>query len=241
MAKSFSMRHLYRELSESSPPSFVRDDSLMIWENESGSDKVIFVFGGGGLLAFLMFAELHVSLKEMGCHIVYLLDRHSGFFMKSKRWPTPAILLSELKGVADRLGVKKIYAMGSSSGGYAALRYGADLGAIRVLTFNPLVTPATTSVSTTQRFFKNISEQDAVFIANIDDYYRSNTRQPNVDIVYGAGSDPDRIAAEALAEFESVQLHPLDGCNNHAALTWVNANGDLQPYLDNFLAHPNEN
>lgn len=236
IAQSVSMSDTYRELSASSQATTVQDDTLMIWENERGSDKIVYVFGGGGLRAFLMIASMHRSLKKQGCHIVYLVDRHSGFFLKSERWPKISALRDELLDLATQIGATKRYTLGISSGGYAALRLGLDLEADRILAFSPLVTPATNAFPATRKFFRSLCDDDANFIPNIDDYYQTRSALPPAIIVYGEGSDRDRQSAEQLEMFNSVQLRSVDGCNNHGSLKWLMERSEFDPFLDDLFA-----
>ena len=176
-----------------------------------GATTALFAFTGrfGGL--GLPMALVHRWLALTGAHVVYLRDPSQTSFCSGV--PTlgrdVAQSVTALHLIAADLGATDLACYGNSSGGYAALLYGLDLQARRVLAVG-----AWTDLSP----HIAVRIKDRVnWTAGLDlrPLYLAAPRRPTVRLVYGADNPDDRANARHLAGVESVTLHGVAGWQGH--------------------------
>jgi hypothetical protein len=151
---------------------------------------------------------------------------------------------SDIESTADaiaehacRMQAGRLFVIGNSAGGYAAIRYGARLAADGIAVFG-----APTNASTS--FLQSIGDERAGLLA------RRLERSPHrdwldlrsvlidsgsvspIDLYYGAGMPQDRSHARHLAGLPGVALHEDRDCASHAILSWMIADRRFDSALD---------
>ena len=120
-----------------SDTDYAMPDGVLVRSHDGAEDAlVVFTPHDGDF--WISINLLHHYLRVSPWHIVYLRDAKACFHMAGVNGlgaDYPACIAG-LKGLLSGLGVRNTYCMGGSVGGYAALRYGLDLGAQSVLAFS---------------------------------------------------------------------------------------------------------
>jgi len=138
-----------------------------------------------------------------------------------------AATVAGLRELLARLGAPDLYCLGTSSGGDAAMRYGLDLGASRVLAFSPYIGLTRSNL---------INEALPDMAVGVADLYRRAGCTPEVTVVFGEDSEPDRIASTDFSDLPGIRLHPLAGYGRHDVIPELIATGRLEPLLADLLA-----
>ncbi len=213
------------------------ENGIIKWSPATPSDTVIFVFTGMAQNFYFALPFFHKFLGTLGCHIVYLKDSDTGFFLRGESPNGPSELEHILRGVRDDLGAIRCYTLGSSSGGYAAVRFGIALGADGILAFSiPTVSPADVRLANVQMMFQGLQrdfpdeEFDLVqFCANAGDI-------PPITLAFGEKCVRDRTAAEKLAGFPQVRLQMAPGSSAHPCIKAFVANGSFFPMIERMIS-----
>lgn len=236
VARSVSMMITHKDLSAANPDiSDSNSNAILPWRCKNGSEKIIFAFTGFAGRLSLTLTTIHLTLRQFGCHIVYLTDTDGQFYIRGSEWNTPGELCDLLRNIAREFGATRYFTLGSSSGGYGALRYGLDLGAEAVLAYSPLITPEINGWAATRKTLGQFRKNIPGFEPNLDVHFANSKTHPKVTIAYGAQCDGDRISAELMKNLPNVTLAPADGLAHHASLRWNYSQGLFVPQIRNLL------
>jgi pimeloyl-ACP methyl ester carboxylesterase len=143
-----------------------------------------------------------------------------------------------LQRIADEVGGRRIYALGVSMGGYAALYYGLQLGAEGVLNlagatdFTPSFVESLEPVAPEYHGLRQVAPD---YTVNLRDAYACATHRPHVIIAYSAGNPRDRQQAERMAGLPNVELVAVDYAQ-HNVLDPLIRNGEFLPLLQRLLS-----
>jgi len=175
----------------------------------AGAACVLFAFTGlRGALGMELWM-MHRWFGLLGVHVVYLRDWQSQGFNDgiAELAGNYDDTLDALATVVERLEARHVICYGNSLGGYAALRYGLDLGASGVLVFGA---PTDLSASST------VVRQGGVRTGpNLRFLYEAALRSPTVRLVYGADHERDAREAVNFAGLPNVTLEPAPGFAAH--------------------------
>lgn len=197
-----------------------------------GAEETLLVFVTGGTGAWVTLSLLHHCIRSYPVNILYVLAESGLFHMAGLNGlgaDYPASLAS-LGCLIDRLGTRRTYCIGSSSAGYAALRFALDLRASGVMSFSgpTSIDPAQVSPSGRRWIDRLISvaPQMAVDLAPL---YRSADVRPRTLLCYGTSHPKDVRHARRLAEIDGVRLYPIEGYAKHDTLAYfiINQKFDL--------------
>ncbi len=103
-----------------------------------GADTTIVIFGGIDFgLSSLPFGYVDALLSSYRANVVYLRDFAFRAYFEgiSSLAPTAEQTLDRLREILERLGTRRLITIGYSVGGFAAIRYGAQLGAQAAISF----------------------------------------------------------------------------------------------------------
>ncbi|MGO1121238.1 alpha/beta fold hydrolase [Rhodovibrionaceae bacterium A322] len=234
VAESFSMLTTYNDLVGPDPGN-TEISTIQPWFCSTETDTVIFVFNGGGEQVTLALSALHLELRKLGRHLVYISDLNESFYLTGRDWRDPDELCQKLHALAAELGADRYYMLGFSSGGYGALRYGAAMNAEAVLALSPVTVPEKLNSAWIREPLLDLRGSKADFVPDLDEYLASLPVVPRCTIWYGADCEKDKVAAEALAGFPTVELAPIDGLATHSSLNWFIRKRQLGRLLEGFL------
>jgi len=146
--------------------------------------------------------------------------------------------LAALRRIAEEVGGRRLYALGVSLGGYAALHYGLQLGAEGVLNlagatdFTPSFVESLEPVSPE---YLGVCRVAPDYTVNLRETYAGDPRRPHVIIAYSAGNPRDRQQAERMAGLPNVELVAVDYAQ-HNVLDPLIRNGEFLPLLQRLLS-----
>jgi pimeloyl-ACP methyl ester carboxylesterase len=205
-----------------------------------GCDAVLLCFcAREGTLGFpLNF--VHEWLGRLPVSLIYIKDFRDlyGALGYTALGHDRASSVVALRQLARDLGGKRIYALGVSLGGYAALYYGLQVGAEAVLSlcgatdltpdFNEVFEPASP-------FHSNLLVQAPDYARNLQDVYAAAKRRPRVLMVFSTGHVRDRKHAEQMAALPDVELVPIGDSSLHNVLQPLIRRGQFFPLLSRLL------
>jgi len=158
---------------------------------------------------------IHQWLGRLPVSLVYLKDLRNlaggcGF---PTLGPDRQAAVAALQRIIRKLRGKRVYTLGVSLGGFAALHYGLALGADAVLNMAGATdfTPEfVASAGTVPPEYLEIQRLAPDYAVNLRDSYESATRRPRALIAYSAGHPRDRIQAERMAGLREVEVIAVD-------------------------------
>jgi hypothetical protein len=215
------------------------DTGLLVW-SRAGTDKVVLIFshvagGFGPLRTVASTAIVHRAIEQVAASIVYVRDPSGGLNLAGVRGLAPDYegCVVALRALCARKGWRHVYTMGPSSGGYAALRYGLDLGARGVLSMSGFVHLEPPVAPVLQPFYKRAPHM-AVDLLPL---YRAHPSPPRVMMCYGEKHERDAASARRMAELPGTELIAAPDFDDHSTLIWAIAERTLQPLVGRLIAN----
>jgi hypothetical protein len=202
--------------------------------------RVVIVFYGVGSGCWVLAPALKRYLKPLGCHLVFVRDaRKIGHLGGIEGLGHDyASSLAALRTLVERLGAFEIATMGMSLGGYAALRYGLDLGADRVLGLGAYTNVTPGQVETTgDDALTRIARAVPSMAIDLLPLYAGAERPPRVALWYGADHKGDRQQAERFSAVQGVELRALAELGEHDVLRQMMSSGQIRS-VTAWLADP---
>lgn len=225
------------------------------------ADVSVFVFSGLDVLfAGMARFEFQKLFGEIGqdFNLVFFRDVSRTTYHLTPDGETGGLEfhLAELIRVKKELGASYNVAIGSSTGGGAALYGGINADLDHVIAFGPMVThEAYTNASMRFRAVFNLKKLfhepmgyfellavsiaagvlafklrrrigEENFVTPLEDFATS-TRRPRTTVIYGRECPPDVYHAEALAQFPEVNTIPLE-TGRHNSPAWLKERGRLE-------------
>jgi len=226
---------LERYEADPNTPDFTSEAGVML-ARRPNARKVIFVFTGAAKQVWISIHLLHQVLPKDDCHVVYLRDHMGLCYLKGVDGlgDTYHATLDGMQALIRSLGDPAVYCMGSSGGGYGALRYGLDLGAEAVLAFSPSTDTDNLEAYLADLALENIFGSSDVAV-DIRRAYGSAATPPRVDLVFGERHEKDAEASRRLGDLPMVTLHPVAGYEHHDVVSQVIATGMFGGLLDRLL------
>jgi hypothetical protein len=197
-----------------------------------GAEETLVVFVSSAAVPLLTVSLLHHCIRSYPVNILYVRTAAGLFHMAGLNGlgaDYPASLES-LGCLIDRLGGRRTYCIGGSSGGYAALRFALDLRASGVMSFSGPTTIDPGQLGPDGRYWIDrlirAAPQMAIDLAPL---YRSADVRPRVVLCYGTSHPGDFRHAKRLAEIDGVRLYAIEGYAEHDTLAYfiINQKFDL--------------
>lgn len=202
--------------------------------------RAIIVFFGVGSGFWVLAPVLRRYLGSLGCHLVFVRDsRKIGHLAGIEGLGCDyGASVDALRTLLARLGATELSMMGMSLGGYAALRYGLDLGADRVLGLGAYTNVTPGEVDTDGRdALTRIARAVPGMAVDLRPLYARAVSPPRVALWYGADHNGDRCQAERFAGVGRVELHPVEALGDHDVLRQMMSSGQVRSVVP-WLVHP---
>jgi hypothetical protein len=180
--------------------------------------QVLIAFGGASEVFWLPpeFQELS------NCHLVVLRDARRLFHLAGVEGlgATYEDCLEGLKKIVADLGATKVFMIGSSSGGYAALRYAQDFEGVRgVLAISPITGhPNMAEEAPKHPALRSILRTKPDMFVDLVPLYEQHPNPPKVTVVWGEKHATDNEQAVRMGALPNVTLEPLQGVAHHPVL-----------------------
>lgn len=184
------------------------------------SKQVLIAFGG----ASEAFWAPPQFLDLTGCHLIVLRDARRLFHLAGVQGlgANYAECLEGLKRLVAELGATKVFMTGSSSGAFAALRYGLDYPDARgVLAISPITgSDASDMAKSGDRFpaLRPILRTQPDMFVDMLPLYQEHPNPPKVIIVWGEKHAVDNEQATRMGVLPNVTLEPMRGVAHHPVL-----------------------
>ena len=196
--------------------------------------SALITFGGnaGGLLIPTAIRELRRT------HVIAVTDRRRCFGMcgLDQLGDTYEECLGSFRALLAELRVTMVHVVGVSAGGYAALRFGLDLGASGVLGLGiPTTLNLADDPGKTLRDYPALTalyrkrREMGVDAARL---YAETFPRPRVLLAYSPKHLRDAWHAKRMSEIRGVELHEIHGDAGHRLLRWLDNTDGLEPYLE---------
>ncbi len=149
-----------------------------------------------------------------------------------------------LRGMLHDMGFTRLYAFGNCAGASAAIRYGIDLKAERIIAFDVLSHISDHAVATFEHghtFMRNrFSARFSLETADLRPFLQTRKSDAPISLFYYGGNELKRAHAERLGDIHGVYLHSLDCPRNQGLLRrFVLSNENFSQWLADILAvHP---
>ena len=206
----------------------------------SSTGTTILVFCGFGGIPMTAIGIIDAFCAEAGAAAAYARDTSHRFFLNGipELGTDVASSLEALKDHLDRLGTKRLVAVGSSVGGFAAMRYGPALGAQAIVCLSTPTTGASEDVRAMgdERGIIASAQLEHEFGAaalDIAPQLEAHARKvpEGVHLWFGADEAVDAAHARRVARCEGVHLHPLEGYGHHPIVSELIRRGLLAEAL----------
>ena len=181
----------------------------------SNCDNVLLCFCAGKGTLGLPVNFIHQWLGRLPTSLVYIKDFRdlSGGCGFPTLGPDRASAIAAFRRIANELGGKRIYTLGVSFGGYAALYYGLELQAISVLCLGGATDNTPEFVNTqgpVPPAYLRLWEHAPDYAKSLRETCESALHTTRILIAYSAGYPRDRQQAERLAGLPNVELVQVD-------------------------------
>lgn len=217
-----------------------------------GADTTLVVFAGlMGRLSYLPFSCVDAMFADRGVNIVFLRDRYACGYLRGVAGlgSSEPETLERLTDILRDLGTAKLITLGASMGGYAAMRYGAQLRAGAAISLDGPTT--IDSVPGTETVESGVSPRFDGFMRMIRTALSREldgkpslaaclAEAPSTQVYhcYGADYPQEAIAAERLGDFANVHLMPVAGVADHYVGLHMIARGELDLLCAKLLDTP---
>lgn len=203
----------------------------------AGANTGVMVFTGASDQCDLPLAVFDRYLAALGITAFYLKDFERLLYLNGVRslGTSRTATLAALRQMQDLLAVERWCTIGSSDGGYAAIRYGVALGVERILCFDAPTHWAPDFDEfpvLSRRLAARFSRQDI----DLKAYLATEQYSSEIVMCYGDKSPRDRAHASHLSGCKGVTLHPEPEVSDHGVLRWLALNKDLLAMLRGLLA-----
>jgi hypothetical protein len=204
-------------------------------------DSVLLCFCAAQGTLGLPLNFVHQWLGRLPVNLVYIKDFRglSGALGFPSLAPDRPASIIALRRIVEELGAKRIYALGVSIGGYAAMYYGLQLGAAGVLNLagaTDLTFDFVSRLGSVPLVHVNLLRLAPDYAMNLRDSYASARQRPHVLIAFNAGFSRDREQAERMAGLLNVELIAVDGAAKHNVVDSLIRQGKFLDLLHRLLA-----
>jgi acyl carrier protein len=219
-----------------------RDDptrDVQIVKRENADTALLLFCGRAHSLGMPLMAS-HRWLGLLPASLVYLRDFERSHYLAGVRslGANREETLRSLRDLVRSLGAQRILCYGNSGGVFAALQYGLELGADRVLAISGM-TNLSVEFNAHLRHARSTSRLDKVFPdapKDLRQQYSAAERTPRVLLSYGEHNWDDRLHAEHLRGVPGVTLRPIDDFASHNPTMELVRRRQFQDLLDWLVA-----
>lgn len=211
-----------------------------LWVVPAGSHRTVLVFPGRFSHMWVSVYLLQRLLEPHGVNVIHVFDPLDAFYLGGIGGMGHDLRAAQdiLRRLAANIGTRQLYCFGQSSGGYAALRYGLELGATAILAFSPMVFQprrprwlAHIHAKTGRRF-----DPDDIDLRPLYRRYEEEGRSaPRTTIFCGDSNQADMRSAAELTGFAGVKHFTLPGISAHDIIPNLLHSQLFRPVLTRFF------
>lgn len=236
----------------------VHDDNFWRQGNQSVADRTsdlmvakvpcaraTVIVTSGVFFGYMPMQMIDAFLAPLGVNRVYLRDFNKRAYCRGIQslGPDEPTSLAALAALLDDLGPRRRITIGSSLGGYGALRIGARLGVEAAVSLSGPSDPRLSyadlrpSIWNTAWFAKLVLDRDPSLMTDLVPILSApQSAATRILQYYPAGNASDCGQALRLDGLPRVSLRPLEGVGHHVVANRMMADGSLAALLDDLLA-----
>lgn len=206
-----------------------------------GAQTAVLVFTGGADGMAMPLSIFDRYLAALNVTTIYLKDFNRLAYLAGIRsLGGYRETLAALRSLLENLGITRLTAIGNCDGASAAIRYGIELGADRILAFGPSThfTDGSLSKLDQSRNFKQVrlAKTVAPEMTDLKPFLESATHHPQIEIFFKEEDTRENSHALRISHIQNVRLHPQKGVSHHsppqrAALSTENFSDALRTWL----------
>ena len=225
----------WETLDGGAPGASTEASGALLWLRP-GTSRVVLAFstlrGNFGMLkgwgsVFLV----HRFLAAFPVNIVYLRDETACLSLAGNRafGEDYGACVAGIRALCEARGWRDAWALGLSSGGFPALRYGLDLGLRGVLSFSG-PTDLTPGPGLAKRHpdERALAEKAPHMAVDLLPLMRAAARRPRMLLCYGEGNAYDAAQAQRFAGLAETELVPFAGFAGHSTFMEAGRLGQLR-------------
>ncbi len=213
-----------------------------VMRRQEGTDCAAIVFTGiDGGFGGVPTDVVQALLVQQGVSAIYLFDPNRLIHLAGNAELGRDYMetLRSLRRTLDEWGVRRLTTIGASAGGYAAMRYGLDLGAQRVLCFGSPTTMERDVLLAEGRgrtIMDRLETYASDMIGPLRPRLEAADARPQIDLYFGAGMALDRSQAEAIADLDEVRLFAIPDLDRHTVVDELLLGGELPGIFEGAFA-----
>jgi hypothetical protein len=204
--------------------------------------KAIIVFTGIDPRIWLSLMMLHMFLKRLDTHIIYLTDHRQLIFIDGLETVAPGYdgLRDALAATLDDLGADEVHVLANSAGGFVGLRCAMELKARSFLGLSIRTDLSENSPIPVGEFFRRPYLRRAAphMMVDLKPMLRASPWPERVILYSGDGNPVDRPHAEHLADLPNVEVNLLPNHVQHDVVSALLIRGDFEAVLRDFVDGP---
>ena len=230
------------ELQSLTPSKSLNKPYEVLVRRRAGAKRVIVVFTGVALRFWLSLNALHLFLRKLNAHVIYLSD-HSGTMYLNGLTSIGPGYQSMLKMLKEQLGLldpHEIYVLATSVGGFVGLRAAMDLQAecFAGMSIRTTLAPSSsTPISTVEQYAIQACKYPEMLV-DLRPLVEACEYPRRIQLYCGDHSNLDLAHAHNLAEIPRVEINYLEWYKRHDAISGLIARGEFERMLQRFIEAP---
>jgi tetratricopeptide (TPR) repeat protein len=209
---------------------------------EKDADTALFIFTGGNDAISMPLLIFDRYLATLNLTAIYLKDfKRLRYLLGIESLSADYQgTLSALRDMLSRLGAKRLCTMGNCEGGFAAIRYGVELGADRIVTFGaPTYSPddELTKLEQARNFMRNrLAAKVPADMVDLKPFLATREYKAQIEFFYENEDPRDCIHASHLSGLPGVTLHSQPGLNHGMLRRLAFSHEDFRGMLGKLLS-----
>lgn len=216
------------------------DGSELLVAPRQGTETVMLVFTGLANRAGISVRLLDAYLATLNISVIYLRDNTRLLFNDGIESVADSYegTLETIKQRIKELGAKKIICFGNSGGGFAAIRYGIDLNAEKIIGINGVTNVCRDFMIADGRakIVINRMQKYPEKYKNLKLYIEENPEYTgSITMYYSELVGHDKLQTLNLEGVAGVELRPIVGNGSHDLLGDLEEKGQLMEFLSEMI------
>ena len=188
------------------------------------AEVALLVFAGSNDAVSLPLQLFDRYMAALDVTAIYLKDFNRLRFLTGIRSMSDSYAgtITTLRALLKKLGVTRLCTVGNCDGGFAAIRYGVELGAERTVTFGAPTHSARETFSRIEQarniMAKRLAERVPPEMLDLKPFLEQSSHRTQINLFYEDEDTRDRMQALHLSRLPGVTLRPQTGLSNHYLL-----------------------
>ena len=233
---------ILQELQTLTPETSLNKPYEVLLRRKPGAKRVIIVFTGIAFRFWLSLNALHLFLRKLDAHVIYLSDHHASMFVNGIGSVGFGYdkLLAMLREQLRELDPRTVYILATSAGGFVGLRAAMDLKAecFAGMSIRTTLDPGSPiQTSPFERYVIQVCRYPEMLI-DLRPMVEASEYPRRIQLYCGDHNKIDIAHARNLAGIPRVEVRQIPGYRLHDAISGLIARGHFQHMLRDFVSGP---